>query len=1172
MPDKAKCQVEVLTREEDFLSLEADWNRLWENGPRREIFTTFAWARACARTYGVNRLQIAIARRNGQVCAILPMIRQGGELRFVGAPHSDYNDLLCEADTGFAELCQLIDALAAAGAGHWRRMRYENLSERSRFYQILTKEDVQLKLPCSLRLGHSCPTVIAGDNAEQIFGDLIDKDNAKRCEKRMSRRGSLRCDHIESRPEVLALLATFFEQHRIRRGLATGSGGMFAVEENRLFFRNLVEAFDPAVTLRFAVLRLGDHPVAIHFGFEVDRRYTWYVPTFDVDQWNDYPGLVLLRRLFDYARGRKLAEFDFTIGDEEYKNRFANHILRNYELTVYPPGIGGQISLFRERLKRSVYSHRSTARMWTKARNIQRFIRKKGWIAGARHVLHMVFRDESILIFSCDSLEESSAPVIEAPLSHIVRHWLKHGEGTLPDTALARIRSGHTALSLQSENELAGLLWVAPPTADLTDIAPPPRPGYVAYDAWCAADVRADGLDRLLGHLAALAQRDATSAWVYCSQDDQALLDAAKRAGCQPAGRMRARTVLGQRHMEQPEMINESSSANRSPTLRRLQNLTRFFGKYGLRASFDHIAYRLTEHAYERYFDIETARVRELSEFGIEDGRLRECRPTHHMTIRKILRTLHVRPGVDVMVDIGAGSGRMVVRAGAYPFKKVVGVELVPEIAKVARDNIRRARRRMRCPDVDVVAGDATTFPIPPDTTVFFLNNPFSGEPLARVLENIKSSILQNPRQHTIVSVRPCAQGEGLIGKQPWLRKTRALMTLKGVPVFFYEIELGTAGPSPINDRSMALYRPFSPPPHPFRNVARTPTAVPVYTVRYRHPHHAGPSGYDRLCDYVGEVVELSRTMHALGETILRLPAKLTSWYGGSFEYSRQDFVMEMQAAVHMLRHKRSIYHFVYGEKSFKLLARLTGFHNHRFVASFHHPRSHYTWLFKHTDHLRRLDHAIVLSKNQLDLVAGLVGEGKVTFIPHGVDTDYYRPADKGAPPRSLRCVFVGDHERDFDALGGIIPAILDADKDVEFFMIACDTRCRSFERPPRARWYSFVSDKEYLGLLQSADLLVLPLRESTAVQGVLECMACGVPVVTTRGGVSDYLDDSCAVQCAQGDTQSMIDTALQLLRDDSRRLAMAAAARERALLFSWPRVAAKLAAVYEQVAATMPP
>ncbi len=244
-------------------------------------------------------------------------------------------------------------------------------------------------------------------------------------------------------------------------------------------------------------------------------------------------------------------------------------------------------------------------------------------------------------------------------------------------------------------------------------------------------------------------------------------------------------------HLPRLERLYEAMT-ERTPhpatACRRLANALRLAKEHGLRSAAEHFLYRLTEATYERRLGIETSRVRELSEFDIQDRRLRECRPAPHGLISMILRRLRIRPGVDVLADIGAGSGRMVVRAATRPFRRVVGVELVPEIAELARENIRRARRRVRCPDVDVVAGDATVFPLPPDTTVFVLNNPFGGEPLARVFENIRASLLAHPRPHTIVYLRPPGSGEGWVGEQPWLRRTAILCGLKAEMAYFYEL------------------------------------------------------------------------------------------------------------------------------------------------------------------------------------------------------------------------------------------------------------------------------------------------------------------------------------------------------------------------------------------------
>ena len=58
----------------------------------------------------------------------------------------------------------------------------------------------------------------------------------------------------------------------------------------------------------------------------------------------------------------------------------------------------------------------------------------------------------------------------------------------------------------------------------------------------------------------------------------------------------------------------------------------------------------------------------------------------------------------------------------------------------------------------------------------------------------------------------------------------------------------------------------------------------------------------------------------------------------------------------------------------------------------------------------------------------------------------------------------------------------------------------------PRVHWRESVSDEELRQLYQRAWLLVLPLRESSANNAVVEALACGtMPVVNYVGGIPDY-------------------------------------------------------------------
>ena len=77
-------------------------------------------------------------------------------------------------------------------------------------------------------------------------------------------------------------------------------------------------------------------------------------------------------------------------------------------------------------------------------------------------------------------------------------------------------------------------------------------------------------------------------------------------------------------------------------------------------------------------------------------------------------------------VDVGCGKGRAMLLALRFPFRQVLGVELSPELAVVAQDNLRRFAADWRQAEVpaEAVAGDATAFAVPSGPVLFFCTTP----------------------------------------------------------------------------------------------------------------------------------------------------------------------------------------------------------------------------------------------------------------------------------------------------------------------------------------------------------------------------------------------------------------------------------------------------------------
>ena len=113
--------------------------------------------------------------------------------------------------------------------------------------------------------------------------------------------------------------------------------------------------------------------------------------------------------------------------------------------------------------------------------------------------------------------------------------------------------------------------------------------------------------------------------------------------------------------------------------------------------------------------------------------------------------------------------------------------------------------------------------------------------------------------------------------------------------------------------------------------------------------------------------------------------------------------------------------------------------------------------------------------------------------------------------------------------------------------------------------WLGRVSDEELAALYRAARCLVYPsLYEGFGIP-VLEAMACGTPVVTSRGGATEEVAGGAAVLVDPHDVASI---AAGIEEAASRRDELASLGLERARAFTWDRAAAATRAVYEEAAA----
>lgn len=107
-------------------------------------------------------------------------------------------------------------------------------------------------------------------------------------------------------------------------------------------------------------------------------------------------------------------------------------------------------------------------------------------------------------------------------------------------------------------------------------------------------------------------------------------------------------------------------------------------------------------------------------------------------------------------IDLGSGKGRTLLMASDYPFHRIIGVELLPELHKAALDNLRLYKSEsQKCFALEANCSDATEFAFPGEPLVIYLFNPFPEDGLRTVIANLESSLREHPRHVYVLYHNP---------------------------------------------------------------------------------------------------------------------------------------------------------------------------------------------------------------------------------------------------------------------------------------------------------------------------------------------------------------------------------------------------------------------------------
>jgi SAM-dependent methyltransferase len=132
--------------------------------------------------------------------------------------------------------------------------------------------------------------------------------------------------------------------------------------------------------------------------------------------------------------------------------------------------------------------------------------------------------------------------------------------------------------------------------------------------------------------------------------------------------------------------------------------------------------------------------------------------PTEPALFREMMASLSALIAFDsfTFIDLGSGKGRTLLMASEYPFRRIVGVELLPELHQIAVENLSRyTSESQKCRTLEAICGDAADFPFPVEPLVLYLFNPLPQSGLRRVIARLDRSLSDHPREVYVLYHNP---------------------------------------------------------------------------------------------------------------------------------------------------------------------------------------------------------------------------------------------------------------------------------------------------------------------------------------------------------------------------------------------------------------------------------
>ena len=337
-----ELQLEFVENSSDFQKLEPDWRSLCQRSGDSHYFQSFGWPwqawQHVAKVRG-RRLCILVGKSNGRVVLLLPLMRDGQQIRLLSSDKVEYRDLIVEVGPDTRAWMSMA----------WNAVRNLEGIDLFLFQDVKAESNLARLLSANNQRGFKYDRrsrVIRLDRFEDWndYAKTLPKklrgDQRRQWRRLAALGGEVKFETLNSKEEIRAGL-DWMIHHKLAWLRASEIDEItFGSPEYRTFINSVVQNAFETEHLYFAKLSVGDDIVAAGLGYKYGAEFTFHMFTYDV-AWRDYsPARLLLENIVRWCFDNGVTLFDFMPGEENFKGIWASDefMVTDYLIPITPRG------------------------------------------------------------------------------------------------------------------------------------------------------------------------------------------------------------------------------------------------------------------------------------------------------------------------------------------------------------------------------------------------------------------------------------------------------------------------------------------------------------------------------------------------------------------------------------------------------------------------------------------------------------------------------------------------------------------------------------------------------------------------------------------------------------------------------------------------------------------